>query len=244
VRAPSGWKQSQRTVSVPGLSQDVSIRPAGEPLASITIGKSNARAPTLLPPGFSASPGKPKAVKLGELEALQYEELEKQNDTLRVYAAPLKGGAVATVACQLTPDAGESYVTACDQTAATLEVADGDPGTLAMGYARTLDTAITQLNETTKKQARALAAAKTSSAQASAATALQTAYRKARNSLRHATADPQLADSNADIVAALTGLAAGYGRLARAARDEDSSAYERASRDIDSGERQLKQALG
>jgi hypothetical protein len=246
VRAPSGWKTAQRSVrGVPGLSQDVSIVPAGEALASITIGTSQARPPTLLPRGLvSGSPPKPNAVALGDLEALQYEEIERQRDSVRVYAAPLSGGAVATVACVLKPDATQSEVDACDGTAASLTLTSGEPGTLDMGYAAKLDKTIAQLNATTRKQASALAKATTSSAQASAATALQTAYRKAAAQLRHATAEPQLAASNAKVVAALDGLAADYGRLAKAARGENSAAYGRAQQDIESGERKLEKALG
>jgi hypothetical protein len=246
VRAPSGWKSAQRTVrGVPGLSQDVSIVPTGDALASITIGTSHARPPTLLPRGLvSGSPPKPNAVELGELQALQYEELERQSDSVRVYAAPLSGGAVATVACVLKPDATQTEVDACDGTAASLSLTSGEPGTLEMGYPAKLDKTIAQLNATTRKQASALAKATTSSAQASAATALKAAYRKAAAQLRHATAEPRLAASNAKVVAALDGLAADYRRLARAARGENAAAYRRAQQDIERGERELAKALG
>jgi hypothetical protein len=246
VRAPSGWKRAQRTVrGVPGLSQDVSIVPTGDALASITIGTSQARPPTLLPRGLvSGSPSEPNAVELGTLEALQYEELERQSDSVRVYAAPLSGGAVATVACVLKPDATQAEVDACDATAASLTLTEGKPGTLEMGYAAKLDKTIAQLNATTRKQGKALADATTSSAQASAAGALQTGYRKAAGQLRHATAEPKLAASNAKVVAALDGLAADYRRLARAARGENAAAYRRAQQDIERGERQLAKALG
>jgi serine/threonine-protein kinase len=246
ARAPSGWKAAQRTVrGVPGLSQDVSIVPTGDALASITIGTSRARPPTLLPRGLvSGSPSKPNAVQLGELEALQYEELERKSDSVRVYAAPLSGGAVATVACVLKPDATQAEVDTCDATAASLTLNAGAPGTLDMGYSGKLDKTIAKLNATTRKRASALAKATTSPAQASAATALQGAYRKAAAQLRHATAEPSLAASNAEVVSALDGLAAGYGRLAKAARAENSAAYGRAQQDIDTGERQLAKALG
>jgi hypothetical protein len=246
VSAPSGWKRAQRTVrGVPGLSQDVSIVPTGDALASITIGTSQARPPTLLPRGLvSGTPSKPNAVKLGDLQALQYEELERKSDSVRAYAAPLSGGAVATIACVLKPDATQAEVDACDATAASLTLTSGEPGTLEMGYARKLDKTIAQLNATTRKQAKKLAAATTSSAQASAATALRGAYRKAAAQLRHATAEPQLAASNAKVVSALDGLAADYGRLAKAARAENSAAYGSAQQDIEAGERKLAKALG
>jgi nucleoside 2-deoxyribosyltransferase len=161
---------------------------------------------------------------------------------VRVYAAPLSGGAVATVACVLKPDATQAEVDACDGTAASLT--GGEPGTLEMGYPAKLDKTVTKLNATTRRQAKALADATTSSAQASAATALGTAYRKAAAQLRHATAEPQLAASNKKVVAALDGLAGDYRRLARAARAENSAAYGRAQQDIEGGERKLAKALG
>ena len=77
--------------------------------------------------------------------------------------------------------------------------------------------------------------------QAQAADSIQAAYRKAAKELRNATDNPQV--PNEGIVAALTGLASAYGRLATAAQAEDEGAYESARRAVDRGKTRLKRAL-
>ena len=85
------------------------------------------------------------------------------------------------------------------------------------------------------------ASADTARGQAQAASSLRAAYSKAARSLRNATDNPQV--PNDAIVAALTGLANAYGRLATAAQAENEAAYEAARRAIADGKDRLKGAL-
>jgi hypothetical protein len=246
VQAPAGWTQAPQPEEILGLRAAASILPEGtQGEGSVTVGMSNATGPALLPKSLVKEAPDPKAVELGELEALRYSKLEPGSGEaeLRVYAAPVTGGA-ATIACALPASAVQSFLADCDRIAASLELRKGEP--LPLGpdreYERKLDKAITALNQSTRGRVAALRRADTAAGQAEAASSLQGAYRKAARSLRNATNNPQV--SNGAIVAALNGLASTYGRLATAARAENEAAYAAARRKIADGEQRVRKALG
>jgi hypothetical protein len=248
VRAPAGWKQADQPEQIEGLSlrRAASILPGGTAGGgSVTVGVSNATGSSLLPSSLRRKAPDPEAVELGELQALRYPNFEAGNEgELRVYVAPVTG-AVATVACALPDDAVQSFVADCDRIAASLQLSKGEPIPLGpdRGYERQLDKAIRKLNGSTKGKAATLRNADTAAAQAQAARSLQAAYRKAAGALRNATDNPQVSGANDAIVAALTGLANSYGRLATAARAENEAAYRTARDRIADGEKRLKDAL-
>jgi len=210
----------------------------------VTVGTSTATGPALLPKGLVKRAPDPTAVELGELEALRYSKLEPGNgeSDLRLYVAPFTGG-VATVACPLPEEAARSFVADCDQIAGSLQLRKGEPIPLGpdKDYERRLDKAIGTLNKSAKGSAAALRNADTARGQAQAASSLRAAYSKAARSLRNATDNPQV--SNGAVVAALTGLATAYGRLATAARAENEAAYAAARGRINDGQKRLKDAL-
>jgi Protein kinase domain len=245
VQAPDGWTKAPQPEEILSLRHAASILPEGtQGGGSATVGMSSATGPALLPNGLVKNAPDPEAVELGGLKALRYSRLEPGNGEaeLRVYAAPVTGG-VATVACALPSEATQSFLAGCDRIAASLELHEGEPIPLGpdKGYERKLDKAIGTLNKSTKRKTAALRKADTAAAQAQAATALQAAYGKAGRSLRGATHNPQVA--NGAVVAALTGLANAYARLASAARAENEAAYAAARHRITAAERRLKDAL-
>jgi hypothetical protein len=254
VRAPASWERADEPVKIRGLQlkDPVSLQPGGTGSGgSITVGKSKATGSALLPgsllKSLDARPASPEAVGLGDLEALRYAELEPKRPaagTLRVYAAPIRGG-VATVACSVPPEAAGATTSACDKTAASLRLKSGESFPLGPDeqYDRNLDAAIKRLNTETKKAAATLRGADTAAGQAKAATSLQGDYRRAADSLRGVTRNPQVTGVNARIVAALQNLARGYGQLATAARADDADAYKRAGAAIARAKDRLRRAL-
>jgi hypothetical protein len=245
VQAPAGWSEASQPADILDLRRAATILPGGtEGGGSVTVGTSTATGPALLPKSLVKRAPDPTAVELGELKALRYSKLEPGNgeSDLRLYVAPFTGG-VATVACPLPEEAARSFVADCDRIAGSLELGKGEPIPLGPDkeYERALGKAIKTLNKSAKGSAAALRSADTARGQAQAASSLRAAYSKAARSLRNATDNPQV--PNDAIVAALTGLANAYGRLATAARAENEAAYEAARRTIADGKDRLKDAL-
>jgi hypothetical protein len=250
--APSGWVRADQPAkgSAVTLKHAVSIRPSGG-AGSVTVGLADASGSGLLPKGLrldSPAP-QPEAVQLGDLQALHYAGLEPKRPaagTLRLYAAPVTGGA-ATVACSVPPEAAtDSLTTACDRTAASLELKSGRAYPLGgdANYQQALGIAVKRLNTATSKGATALGKAGSPGAQASAAGSLRAAYREAAATLRGATKNPQWTDANEKIIAALANLAGRYDQLAAAARADDPDAYGKARYFIGADEKRLRRALG
>ena len=245
VQAPAGWSEASQPADILDLRRAATILPGGtEGGGSVTVGTSTATGPALLPKSLVKRAPDPTAVELGELQALRYSKLEPGNgeSDLRLYVAPFTGG-VATVACPLPEEAARSFVADCDRIAGSLQLGKGEPIPLGpdKDYERRLDKAIGTLNKSAKGAAAALRNADTARGQAQAASSLRAAYSKAARSLRNATDNPQV--PNDAIVAALTGLATAYGRLATAARAEDEAAYAAARGRIRDGQKRLNDAL-
>jgi hypothetical protein len=116
---------------------------------------------------------------------------------------------------------------------------------LSVRYARTLDDALTTLNERRQHLRTKLASAGTRVAQAKLATDLQRAFLGARIKLRRV--GPPLAESDLDarIQATLQATAVAYGRLARTARLADGRRvqFARWAQRAERGEQALRAAL-
>jgi serine/threonine protein kinase len=238
LRYPSGWQLGSSAASVPGLS-------FGEPLAiaatngqaSVTAGEvRSATGPTLLPASFrekvEGQLPKGEAVKLGALEGYRYEGVRAGGGALTLYTVPTTAG-VATIACR----GGEE----CGPIAATLRLVGATPEGLgpSAGYASRLTGVLGKL----RVPLGALNRASTQAGQASAAQRIAHAFSTAARELAQTPPPPAAGEAHPKILAAVRGLSTAYGRLASAARSNDSGAYARAKTDVATGSGALQDAL-
>ncbi len=90
----------------------------------------DATGPALLPASFLSlldeAPPRDDAVKLGQIEAYRYEDLQPEgfDGRLTLYVAPTTDG-VATVACTAAGSAGE-FLPACEDVATGLRLVNGE----------------------------------------------------------------------------------------------------------------------
>ena len=162
-----------------------------------------------------------------------------------LYTAPTSAG-VATIACVLPPGAGASLQDACADVAGTLELTDEQAYPLGpdRAFAERLDRTMRALGERVVPLRRELRAAKRAARQGAVADDLASAYRRAAGAVGRGDVSPAAAGDRAAIEAALDRAAAGYDRLAAAARDEDRRAFDRARRAIRRAETSVRSALG
>jgi hypothetical protein len=110
-------------------------------------------------------------------------------------------------------------------------------------YARALSLAFNRLRSATTGPLAELSAARTPSAQASAATRLAQAYEGAAVNLRRTAVPPMVRDVHSAIVADLSRLARGYSDAAAAAQSSATGGYSDASRSIGTTTAALDKAL-
>ena len=162
-----------------------------------------------------------------------------------LYTAPTSAG-VATIACVLPPGAGASLQAACADVAGTLELTDEQAYPLGpdRAFAARLDRTMRALGERVVPLRRELRAAERAARQGAVADDLASAYRRAAAAVGRGDVSPAAAGDRAAIEAALDRAAAGYDRLAAAARADDRRAFDRARRAIRRAETSVRSALG
>ena len=172
----------------------------------MTVGKSHGTGSDLLPSGLGLdSPPESEAVKLGDLEALQYAALGSKKleaGTLRLYAAPITDG-VATIACVVPPAAASapSPTTAiASQPRSSWRAADtrSDRTRATRGSWTTRSERLNKLDE--GQSGHAAQGGHRGQPRPWRRDSLQTAYRRAAASLRNATDNPQVSGANDAIV--------------------------------------------
>ena len=104
---PGTWRQTPDPPAIPGLElrNPIALAPRDGPKgAGLGAGMTDATGPELLPASFLSTleeaPPRDDAVKLGDIEAYRYQDLEPEgyDKSLTLYVAPTTDG-VATVAC-------------------------------------------------------------------------------------------------------------------------------------------------
>jgi serine/threonine-protein kinase len=237
---PDDWARVSSPERIPGLGlvDEIALAPEGRPRSRLAAGMTAASGASLLPVGLLRRlDGEPRGepVRLGALQALRYAGLRAEgiDERLTVFAAPTSGG-VATVACLSPPSQAPAFMPECERVAATADLSGEEP--LALGpspeYARGLDRALGRL-ETTRRGAEArLRRASTQEEQAGAARALARAYGAAAQAVSRVPAGPAELAAGRQIRRALREMADAYGRLARAASEDDGAAYGSAAREV------------
>jgi hypothetical protein len=248
--APKGWSKVEAP-AIPGLQLENAVAIASGGKAGgpgVVAGKAPADAAnfTLLPTALLGAIGGPPearpAVLLprGKVQAYRYEDLQpKGGDKLTVFAAQTDAG-VINVACFGGVSAGE-----CDSVAGSLKVLNGSP--LPVGpdkaFAETLNGMLSDLTKDTGAGRKALAAAKTNKAQASAAGKVAAAYTAAQKKLASAKANPADASLVKVFDGALGDAAKAWKALGAAAGKSSKAGYIKAQGAVQKAEKGVTGAL-
>jgi len=250
---PNDWERADSGPEIPGLKlgDTIVLSPKSGPRADgLLAGATGATGPALLPTSFLSrlpeEPARDDPVKLGSLEAYRYQDLrpEGYEGRLTVYVAPTSAG-VATVACASSVAGAEAFLPDCEEVAGNLKLVGGQAFPLGPDekYLTALGKAMDKLNSGRKRDTAKLRKARKRAGQADAAGALAADYRRARKSLEGLSVNPAALDAAAQVRAALSKSERAYEDLAKAASRGKKSAYNAATRDVQAGEKALKQAL-
>jgi serine/threonine kinase PknH len=250
---PDTWRRADSPPEVPGLTLEDPIalsEKGGSAKNVLAAGLTNATGPAMLPPGLlkrlSGEPPRDDAVKLGDLEAFRYKDLQPTgfDGRLTLYVSPTTQG-VATVACTTSAGGGAKFLASCEEIATGLRLTNGDGFALGPDedFLTDLGDTISRLNAARKDGTTALRKAKKQAQQAKAAQALAADYASARSALSQLEVSPAVAQTSAEIRAALLKTEAAYRALATAARKGRSGAYDKARSAVKSGETALQRAL-
>ena len=213
--------------------------PPGRTSAGVVIGRVAAFGPGLLPGSFPTHADvreTPRAVRLGQLEALYYPDVRSGRGTrsIELYLVPTSNNVVG-VACYVpTGSSGGGVLQDCGQIAATLRLLASRP--FSLGARPAFSTHLTQvlvpLAERLPALDHALFVAPTSASQAIAARQVAAAYVRAAKQM---TAVPFGAISPAEgginvlIRDSLFGVSRAFDSLAAAAARRDAAAYRHAA---------------
>jgi hypothetical protein len=210
--------------------------------------KEGANNPTLLPAGFLTAlgldagevpPREPVQLKRGSLQAYRYKTLRPNglDDAVTLFTVPTSAG-IATLACV---DPG----TDCEAIADTLKLKTGTafPVGPSKDYAASLGKVLGDLDKKVSSGRKALQAAKTPKAQASAEARLASAYKDASASISKLDVSPADATTNAQLATALRQTGTAYGQLAAAARSGSKSADAKARVAVQRSEQAVAGAL-
>jgi hypothetical protein len=232
LQLPSGWSRGA-VATLPGFHRPLGLHSVyGDLRASIEL--LPADSPTLLPSAFlktlQAPPEAPDRVRLGPgRSAWRYHFLRSSGSQLILYATPTTEG-VATIAC--LDSINVSVPVGCEALASAVTVLGSrplDPGKRTAFLSR-LPTVLADLDASRKHGVRALDAATRARDQAFAADGLARAHRTAGGVL--APLAPAGDGLPSATVGALSGCAAAYTALGRAARARSPSAYVDAGRAV------------
>ncbi len=245
VSLPPGWRRVSAQVQSLGLTNGLMVERQGSP--RLTIGTLPPGDPAVLPgPVLAAlhSVPPPQIAKLGSLSFYRYPNLVTVpgGSVESVYATPTTIGTLVGVCT--TPAAGTGAASACERVLSTVRLASGRILGTASGtsYVTALNAVITKLNASLTQLGAQLASARTAATQASAASQLAAADSSA--ALAASTLNPGLASAvNSKLVAALQASAAAYGALARAAQQNDATAFAAGRASVASAQAAVNSAL-
>jgi serine/threonine protein kinase len=221
LKAPEGWKPAT-AVRIPGLSSpSAALAPPG---AAAGEGIAGARLPTAQYASL-ASRGDVSHVKLGAGEAVR---IASSGSSL--FVLPTDGGLVV-VGCSPAP----AVRAACSAAAGSVELSGAKalpPGPTDSG-ARALGGALKRLSGAIANPGEDLGAAKSASAQATAASDLARAFDTASREVRGIALGALATRARDQLASALAGVASGWTRYSKAADSHSSSGVSSARKAVD-----------
>ncbi len=250
---PDAWRRVSEQPEVPGVRfSDPIVLAVDQPRgARLVAGQVAASGPELLPAGLRGRLPDPSptgdTVRLGDLQALRYAELEPRglDGGLQLYAVPTTAG-VATIACTgPAGGAGAAFRRDCESVATTLQLTGAEAYTLGPQpeYAQRLGRTLDRLNRAAGSGTARLRRAGTPDEQAEAAAALAGDYRRAGEAVLAAEVSPRDAAANRALGGALERTGSAYAAAAEAARANDEGAYSAAEGRVTRGQGQIRAAL-
>ena len=252
ITYPSSWQRSDQVPELPGFefTNPIVVGPNGKADNRLTTGLVDASGPALLPAAFvkalGADPERSDTVRLGELQAYRYRNLDPSNfnPALTLYAVPTDKG-VATIACQADPAEAARFLPECERAASTLKLEGAKPFDLGPGreYVDEVNGTLDKLQGARGKGVAALKSAKTPAQQAKAASGVAGAYDGAAKTLKGAAVSPQVASTNDAIVAALGDAADAWREVEEGAERADAGDYKGGERAVKKAEKQLAESL-
>ncbi|MEA2479772.1 MAG: hypothetical protein QOJ07_1694 [Thermoleophilaceae bacterium] len=238
--------------ALPGytFTNPIAAGPKGQPGNRVLAGIVDAGGASLLPPGFikslGAQPNRDDTVKLGDLEAYRYRNIDPGGFTpaVTIYAVPTDKG-VATVACEADAAQAAQFMPDCERVASTLQLEGAKAFPLGLGkdYTNLLNGTLKKLGGERDAGKAALRSAKTPAQQAAAAGKVSAAYAAASRALGRASVSPQVKDQNAALVAALGQAAKAWGQVQSGAAKADRGTYLSGERAVKTAEKAIAKAL-
>jgi predicted Ser/Thr protein kinase len=253
VSFPARFSRVSEAPEVPGVRfrESVVLAASAPRGARLVAGQVAASGPALLSAGLERRLPDPaptgETVRLGDLQALRYPQLEPRglDGTLQLYAVPTTAG-VATIACTgPAGDAGASFRRDCESIATTLRLTGAEAYSLGPqpAYARFLRSTLGELNRSVSSGTAQLREAGTPDEQAAAAAALAGDYRRASEAVLAAEVSPRDAAANRSLGGALERTGSAYAAAAEAARANDAAGYAAAERRVARSQRAVQAAL-
>ena len=252
ITYPSSWERTDQVPKVPGFefTNPIVVGPSGQADNRLVTGLVDASGPTLLPAAFvkslGADPDRTDTVRLGELQAYRYRNLDPSNfnPALTLYAVPTDKG-IATIACQADPAQAARFLPECERAASTLKLEGAKPFDLGPGrdYVERVNGTLDRLQRARGAGIAALKRAKTPAQQARAAENVARAYDAAAKALLRAPVSPQVASTNDAIVAALGDAGDAWREVAEGAERADAGDYQAGERAVKKAEKQLAETL-
>jgi hypothetical protein len=238
---PSGWQTANPASRLGALPLDNAVSAGQADGGTLDAGTVSGTLPARVADRVARKPGKPGAVRLGDLEAYVWRDVVERGSRSRLtlFAAATDSGLVA-LACRGPADARAR----CERAAGSLTV-QGTPLPLADldGWARRLDRITTQLNRERRSGRSKLRRASSAGGATSAAKGLASDYTTAARSLAAEDAPTGAESAQRSIETTLRDLAADYRRLASASKNQKRSRYRSARRSIRRHESALKREL-
>jgi hypothetical protein len=253
VRFPASWQRVPEQPEVPGVRfKDAIVLAVSAPGgARLVAGQVAASGPELLSAGLKRRlPGPAptgETVRLGDLQALRYSELQPRglDGRLGLYAVPTTAG-VATIACTGPAGAeGEAFQRDCESIATTLQLqgAEAYPLGPQEAYARRLGRTLNQLDRAVGSGTAELRQAASQEEQAAAVAGLAGDYRRASETILAIEVSPRDAAANRSLASALERAGSAYAAAAEAARANDADAYSAAQGRVRQSQRAVDAAV-
>ena len=232
------------------LKQAIAIGPQRDRNAGLVFGRVGATDERLMPAGLAArigerTPGSER-IRVGPLQALRYSDLRSTHANMKfdLVVAPTSIGTMA-FACHAASAALVDVRSECIRVVRSVELVAGKPAPVDASpeYASVLNAVMGRLDQERTAARRALADARTSRGQGSAAARLSGNYAAAARSVRQSPTPPRVAGLGHDLLRAFSASRKAYDRLAEAARTRNPDMYSSSARAVRRAETAVQRAL-
>jgi hypothetical protein len=256
VGIPAGWHELKTIPKIPHLPLREAVGTAPSATSGLVMGMANLSYPWLLPSGLighevvqkkTSYNSRPHIVGINGLQAMRTSGVafSKSGKPLYTFIYFPQGKSATNMAVCYSKTGSVSDLLECEKVASQIKISGAKVYDLvpSKAYASSLSAALTTLSKAQQSGSQKLKSAKTTAAQAAAATQLASAYSAAGNTVKKLKATQYARPANTKVGAALGQIAAAYKSLASAAKAKSSSAYASASTKVTEAEQALDRAM-